>query len=172
MNASKNLTDNKNIVLSQYKVSISLKWLNNQSGDLSESAYIIFYFIYGLFIYHTEQHINRIETDNRFIVYTFLMRSTAYFSKPLNMYRLHILLYFLCASFNLSSGKTKLPPNPINYITRKSLMTGLVFPKEIHAVVGEDIFFRIIEPINAQAHCFYRLADGIDRNVLTPHRPK
>lgn len=69
-------------------------------------------------------------------------------------------------------GKIKIQPNPDNYFTRSTLSSGLVFPKEIDAVLGEETFFRIIEPIDHQTHCFYRQPGHKDQNVLSPHKNK
>lgn len=88
------------------------------------------------------------------------------------MFRSYILVYILCASYHFSYGKIKIEPNPDNYFTRSSLSSGLVFPKEIHAVLGEETFFKIIEPIDHQTHCFYRQPGGKDQNVLSPHKNK
>lgn len=59
-----------------------------------------------------------------------------------------------------------------NYISHKGLMNGLAFPSEIDAVVGEQIYLQIIEPVTQQTGCHYRMTGGKDVDVKTPHKPK
>lgn len=59
-----------------------------------------------------------------------------------------------------------------NFITRKTLMDGLIVPREIYAVVGEDISFQISEPVKDQTRCLYRMPGGKDENILSPHKNK
>ncbi|XP_055298260.1 uncharacterized protein LOC129566399 [Sitodiplosis mosellana] len=57
-----------------------------------------------------------------------------------------------------------------NYESRQGLMNGLVFPSEIDAVVGEEIYLKIIEPVAQQTHCHYRKTGGQDVDIQQPHK--
>lgn len=59
-----------------------------------------------------------------------------------------------------------------NYESRQGLMNGLAFPSEIDAVVGEEIYMKIIEPVAHQTHCVYRATGGKDVYVQQPHKQK
>lgn len=59
-----------------------------------------------------------------------------------------------------------------NYESRQGLMNGLAFPSEIDAVVGEEIYLKINEPVAQQTHCRYRHTGGADIDVKRPHKQK
>lgn len=58
------------------------------------------------------------------------------------------------------------------YVSRHGLMKSSVFPSEIDAVVGEEIYLKIIKPVANQIHCYYRMTGGIDIDIKTPHKQK
>lgn len=60
----------------------------------------------------------------------------------------------------------------INYLSNKNIINGLVFPREINAVVGEEIYLKIVEPVANQHECHYRKTGEKDVNVQSPHTPK
>lgn len=59
-----------------------------------------------------------------------------------------------------------------NYESRHGLMNGLAFPSEIDAVVGEEVYLKIIEPVAHQTNCHYRQTSGKDVDVKMPHKQK
>lgn len=62
--------------------------------------------------------------------------------------------------------------NPANYLTRPSLMNGLVFPSKIDALIQEGIYFKIIEPVEKQTRCTYQVNGGREQDALRPHKPR
>lgn len=48
----------------------------------------------------------------------------------------------------------------------------LTFPIEINAVIGEDIYFRIMQPLADQSDCFYRRIGEQDVSIRTPNKRK
>lgn len=86
----------------------------------------------------------------------------------------NVLFGFLFLSFALvcSAKKRTIVADEVNYITRKNLMNGLVLPREIYAVEGEEISFKISKPVKGQTQCFYRMPSGRDENILSPHKDK
>lgn len=80
-----------------------------------------------------------------------------------------VLFDFLLLSFVLACSSQD---ENKNFITRKTLMDGLILPREIHAVVGEEISFRISETVKEQTQCLYRMPSGKDENILSPHKDK
>lgn len=59
-----------------------------------------------------------------------------------------------------------------NYISHSGLMNGLAFPSEIDAVVGEEIYLKIIESVSHQTSCYYRMTGGTDVDIKRPHKQK
>lgn len=57
-----------------------------------------------------------------------------------------------------------------NYISNNNIINGLVFPNEINAVVGEEIYLKIVQPVANQNECHYRKSGGKDVNVRSPHK--
>lgn len=51
-------------------------------------------------------------------------------------------------------------------------MNGLAFPSEIDAVVGEEIYLKIIESVSHQTSCYYRMTGGTDVDIKRPHKQK
>lgn len=49
---------------------------------------------------------------------------------------------------------------------------GLIFPSEIDAIVGEDIYFKIWQPVADQTDCLYRRTGGPDVSIPTSTQPK
>lgn len=48
-----------------------------------------------------------------------------------------------------------------------------LFPSaEINAVVGEDIYFKMLQPVADQTDCLYRKTGGQDVSIRTPNKPK
>lgn len=58
------------------------------------------------------------------------------------------------------------------YVSRSGLMNALVFPHVIDAVVGEEVFMRVTEPVSQQTFCYYRMTGGHDVDIKTPHKQK
>lgn len=57
-----------------------------------------------------------------------------------------------------------------HYVSRQGLMKALAFPSEIDAVVGEEIYLKIIKAVAQQTHCYYRMTGGIDIDIKMPHK--
>lgn len=49
---------------------------------------------------------------------------------------------------------------------------GIIFPREINAIVGEDIYFKILQPLTDQTDCLYRRTGGPDVSIPTSNKPK
>lgn len=48
-----------------------------------------------------------------------------------------------------------------------------LFPSvEINAVLGEDIYIKILQPVTDQTDCLYRKTGGQDVSIRTPNKPK
>lgn len=83
----------------------------------------------------------------------------------------HIFLEISFALIAFGKSYTVIPMQE-NCISRVGLINGLIFPDEIHSVVGEEIYFRITEPVDRQSKCLYRKPGGKDANILNPHKNK
>lgn len=59
-----------------------------------------------------------------------------------------------------------------NYVSQNGLMNGLASPSEIDAVVGEEIYLKIIAPVSPQTSCHYRMTGGTDVDIQRPHKDK
>lgn len=60
----------------------------------------------------------------------------------------------------------------MNYLKRETVMNGLVFPREIDAVIGEEVYLKIIEPVINQTQCLYRMTGEGDEDIRSPHKSK
>lgn len=56
--------------------------------------------------------------------------------------------------------------------TTSSFMKTLIFPSDIEAVINEEIYVKITEPVAHQTHCYYRLNNGKDIDVKRPHKQR
>lgn len=56
-----------------------------------------------------------------------------------------------------------------NYFSSHGIMRGLGFPSQIDAIVGEDIFLKITEPVSKQTKCVFRRTGSSD---TTPPKNK
>lgn len=56
------------------------------------------------------------------------------------------------------------------YEFESGLMKALVIPSDIAAVIGEQIFFKVIEPVDQQTHCYYRINNGEEIDIKKPHK--
>lgn len=52
------------------------------------------------------------------------------------------------------------------------LLRSLVYPTQIEAVIGEEIYVRLIGTIRDQIRCTYRLTGGKDIDIRRPHKSK
>lgn len=59
--------------------------------------------------------------------------------------------------------------NSENYFKNNNVMKGLIFPTEIDAVVGEEVYIKLLEPVADQTQCFYRMTGDGDVDVSKPH---
>lgn len=43
---------------------------------------------------------------------------------------------------------------------------------DIDAVVGEQIFLQVLQPVNRQTKCTYRINNDKEVDITKPHKPK
>lgn len=68
----------------------------------------------------------------------------------------YFISFFLC--FELCVAQE-------DFFTNERIKSGLVLPFQVDAVVGEDIFIKITDPVPNQDHCFFHRNGGIDASA-------
>lgn len=97
--------------------------------------------------------------------YVFVMISLVKFGKVLAVV---VVAYTLLFTNDFCLATDDIP----NYIRNENIINGFIFPSKIDAVVGEEIYLKIVYPVANQDECLYRKSGGEDVNVLQPHKEK